>query len=62
MKVLTAKSIDDTELDVNGYVDEKNGIEYIGKATKMPDGTWQCLAIVGVSLCRVEITVTFGAT
>jgi hypothetical protein len=48
---------DATEIDVNGMIDEATGIEYIGKATKTFDGHWLCLANVGGSLCRVELTV-----
>jgi hypothetical protein len=45
------------EIDIDGYVDEK-GIEYIGKATKQPDGKWACLANVAGALCLVELTIT----
>jgi hypothetical protein len=44
------------EIDVDGYVDEK-GIEYRGKATRMPDGKYRGLAIVNGCLCRVEFTL-----
>ena len=43
--------------DVDGYVDDK-GIEYIGKAYEMSDGTWRCLANVLGALCLVEASVT----
>ena len=45
------------EIDVDGYVDER-GIQYLGKAVKQEDGTWQCLANVGGALCRVEVKFT----
>jgi hypothetical protein len=50
-----------TEVDVDGILDEK-GFEYIGKATKQPDGSWQCLANVGGALCRVEVNIAFHVT
>jgi len=46
-----------TEIDVDGMIDEATGIRYLGKATKTFDGHWLCLADVGGSLCRVELTV-----
>ena len=45
------------EVNVNGYIDAK-GIEYLGVAHEMEDGTWQCLANVHGSLCLVEVTLT----
>ena len=47
----------DTEVDVDGYVDRK-GVEYLGRAQRMPDGTWQALAIVDDCLCRVQVSIT----
>ena len=48
---------DRTAADVDGHVDRR-GVQYIGKATRQPYGTWQCLANVGGALCIVECTVT----
>lgn len=46
-----------TEWPVDGLIDRR-GIRYLGIATRQPDGTWQCLADVGGSLCRVEVKLT----
>lgn len=48
------------EIDVDGMTDERDGgfIEFYGKATSQPDGTWRCLANVGGTLCVVEVTIT----
>jgi hypothetical protein len=35
-----------TEIDIEGHVDAR-GIRYLGRAKKMDDGTWRCLADVG---------------
>ena len=48
---------DATEIDVDGLVDESTGIRYIGKAMKIFDDRWLCLANIGGALCRVELTV-----
>lgn len=48
-----------TEIDVDGYVDSK-GVRYLGRAVRMDDGTWRCLADVGGCLCRVECSITIG--
>jgi hypothetical protein len=45
-------------VDVDGVIDEKNGIIYLGKATRQPDGTWRAMANVGGSLCVVECRIT----
>jgi hypothetical protein len=50
-------AIEIKEIDVDGHVDER-GIRYLGKATRMPDGTWRCLADVLGALCLVEVTIT----
>lgn len=50
-------NVDATEIGVDGMIDEATGIRYIGKAMKTFDGHWLCLANVGGSLCRVELTV-----
>lgn len=45
------------EIDVNGIKDPNHDITYMGKAVKMEDGTWRCLANVEGSLCLVEIII-----
>jgi hypothetical protein len=45
------------EIDLDGFVDAK-GVKYIGKAGRRKDGTWECLADVAGSLCRVQVTIT----
>lgn len=45
------------EVDLDGHIDAK-GIQYIGKASRQPDGTWLCLANVGGALCRVEVKLS----
>lgn len=49
-------------VDVDGYVEEKTGIRYLGKARKQPDGKYRCLADVGGALAWVEVTITIGRT
>jgi hypothetical protein len=56
MVIVTAHA-DATEIDVNGVIDATTGICYIGKASKLFDGRWLCLANVGGALCRVEVSV-----
>ena len=48
---------DGNSINVDGMTDEGRGIQYWGKATKQPDGTWQCLANVQGALCRVEVEI-----
>jgi len=48
---------DKVELDVDGMADPNHDITYIGKATKMEDGTWRCLANVEGALCLVEVNI-----
>jgi endogenous inhibitor of DNA gyrase (YacG/DUF329 family) len=45
------------QVDVDGYVDERYGVQYFGKATQWTDGTWRALANVGGALCLVECTI-----
>lgn len=45
------------EIDIDGHVDAK-GILYMGKALKMPNGMYRCLANVGGALCVVECRIT----
>jgi hypothetical protein len=47
------------EFDLDGHIDAK-GIQYVGKAVRMDDGKWLCLARIGSCLCRVEVSLTFG--
>lgn len=46
-------------VDVDGVVDAKDGvqIQYWGKATRQPDGTYHAIANVDGSLCRVECRI-----
>ena len=46
------------EIDIDGVVDEKRNVRYIGKAKRRPDGTYLALANVSGALCRVEISIT----
>lgn len=46
------------EVDVDGQMDEKTGIQYIGKAILQSNGLFRCLANVGGALCVVEVRVT----
>jgi hypothetical protein len=42
---------------LDGYVDEAQGIHYIGEASQLPNGKWVCLANVRGALCRVEVSI-----
>lgn len=44
-------------VDVNGVIDNKTGIEYIGNAYRQPSGMYRCLANVNGALCRVEVSL-----
>jgi hypothetical protein len=46
------------EWPVDGREDRCGLIRYLGIATLQDNGAWQCLAIVGDSLCRVEVRLT----
>jgi len=46
------------EIDLDGYIDEKNNVRYVGKAVRQPNGKYICLVVVGNSLCRAECTIT----
>ena len=46
------------KVNVNGRLDEARGIEYLGDAHEMTDGTWRCLANVRGMLCRVQVSIT----
>lgn len=48
---------DADEIDLDGVVDEKIGVRYLGKARRVFGGQWRCLADVGGALCVVEVTV-----
>jgi hypothetical protein len=45
------------EIDIDGYMCPKTGIEYLGKARKQ-DGEWRCLANVEGSLCLVVVKLS----
>jgi hypothetical protein len=49
-----------SELDVDGMKDPNHDITYMGKATRMDDGTWRCLANVEGALCLVEVDVNLS--
>lgn len=49
------------ERDVDGLTD-RNGVRYVGKARRQPDGTWQALANVGGALCLVEVSIGADAS
>lgn len=52
---------DGNVVSVDGLRDQKHPeIHYWGKATKQPDGTWQCLANVGGVLALVEVSLSRG--
>jgi hypothetical protein len=55
---LTLQPESPREIDVDGRVDAKHNVIFIGKACQMFDGTWRCLASVGGCLCLVEVSVT----
>lgn len=46
------------ELDVDGVWDEKHGIRFLDKATKMTNGRWRCLAHGSFGLAVVEVKIT----
>lgn len=46
------------EVDIDGLVDERRSIRYVGKATRQPNGKYLALAAVDGCLCRVEVAVT----
>lgn len=51
------------KVDVDGIIDPKSAVEYIGKAKRQPDGTYHALAKVptsqGMCLAFVECKITF---
>lgn len=56
--MLIEAAADATAIDLDGMIDEAQGIRYIGKATRVFGGQWICLAVLGGSiLCRVEVRV-----
>lgn len=57
--MLHGKIGEPTQVDVDGRVDPKTGIQYIGSAT-LVDGKWRCLANVNGALCIVEVNIRFG--
>ncbi len=46
-----------SEVDLEGRIDEANGIEYLGKAKRQPDGKYHVLANVNGALAMVEVTL-----
>jgi hypothetical protein len=48
------------EVDLDGRIDEENGIEYIGKARRQRNGKWTCLADVRGALALVEVTLRWA--
>ena len=46
-----------TTVDVDGMLDRKNGVRFLGLATLMGHGTWRCLADVQGALCLVEVKI-----
>jgi len=47
-------------VDVDGINDPSGRITYFGKATRVRDNIYQCLARVDSSLCRVEVSIKFS--
>lgn len=45
-------------IDLDGMVDERNQVEYMGQATYSHDNHYQCLAKVDGALCVVEVKVS----
>ncbi len=54
----TAEDFEKGELDVDRQLDETKQVMYIGKAKRVADGTWRCLAAVYGALCVVEVQVS----
>lgn len=44
-------------INVDGITDRDGRIEYIGKAYRVNDDIYHCIAIVDGSLCKVEVTI-----
>jgi hypothetical protein len=49
------------EIDIDGVVDEKRNVRYVGKATRQPNGNYLALASVDGCLCRVECSIAPSA-
>lgn len=45
------------EEDIDGIWDEEHHIEYVGKATLQPDGTWRAVAKMDGALFLVQVTL-----
>lgn len=45
------------EINVDGIKDQERNIAYVGKATKMENGKWHCLANIDGELCLVEVVI-----
>lgn len=46
-----------SEIDLDGYFDERTQIRYIGKARLQPNGMYKSLAVVRGALCTVEVAL-----
>jgi len=55
---LVVEAVGPNEVDIDGVVDERRHICYIGKAKRQPNGKYMVLADVGGCLCRVEVSIT----
>ncbi len=47
------------EVDLDGHVDERHSVTYMGKARRQPNGKFHVLAKVQDALCKVEVRITF---
>lgn len=56
MEQLSLCSNNPPQINVDGLVDRR-GVQFIGLATQMFDGTWRCLANVGGAFCLVEVSI-----
>jgi hypothetical protein len=57
MKQLNLQYDPPIRVNVDKYLDENMGIEYLGEATKQIDGDWRCLANVRGMLCLVAVKI-----
>lgn len=49
---------DPPTVDLDGVVDDKTGVSFIGKASQQFDGSWRCLANVHGRLCLVQLNLS----
>lgn len=47
----------DKEVDLNGLTDEESGVTYIGKAQRLEDGMYTCLAKIGDTHHAVKVYI-----